>query len=59
MKEYEYVMPAISREPAAPSKLMEVNSFSGKAESKACSGRCIAVGPGDYLAPATVSVKDE
>ena len=59
MKEHEHVIPSISRESAAPSKLMDVISCSCKAEGKACSGRCIAVGPGDYLAPATVSVEEE
>ena len=39
VKEHEYVMHAISREPAAPSKLMDVTS-SCKAESKVCGGRC-------------------
>ena len=38
--EHEHVMPAVSREPAAPSKLMDVISCSCKAEGKACSGRC-------------------
>ena len=33
-------MPAISREPAAPSKLMDVTRCSCKAEGKVCSGRC-------------------
>ena len=36
MKEHEHVIPVIYREPAAPSKLMDVISCSGKA----CSGRC-------------------
>ena len=40
VKEHEHVMPAVSREPAAPSKLMDVISCSCKAEGKACSGRC-------------------
>ena len=33
-------MPVISREQAAPSKLMDVISCSCKTEGKACSGRC-------------------
>ena len=40
VKEHEHVMPAVSREPAAPTKLMDVISCSCKAEGKACSGRC-------------------
>ena len=40
VKEHEHVMPAISREPAAPSKLMDVVRCSCKAEGKVCSGRC-------------------
>ena len=40
VREHEPVMPAISREPAAPSKLMDVISFSCKAEGRAWSGRC-------------------
>ena len=40
VKEHEHVMPAVSREPAAPSKFMDVISCSYKAEGKACSGRC-------------------
>ena len=41
VKEHEHVMPAVSREPAAPSKLMGVISCSCKAGGgKACSGRC-------------------
>ena len=40
VKEHEHVMPAISREPAAPSKLVDVFSCSCKAEGKVCSGRC-------------------
>ena len=40
VKEHEHVMPAISREPAAPSKLMDVARCSSKAEGKVCSGRC-------------------
>ena len=40
VKEHEHVMPAISREPAAPSKLVDVVSCSCKAEGKVCSGRC-------------------
>ena len=51
-------MHAISREPAAPSKLMYVISFSCKAEGKACSEMC-SCGSRGYLAPATVSVKEE
>ena len=40
LKEHEHSMPAISREPAAPSKLVDVVSCSCKAEGKVCSGRC-------------------
>ena len=40
VKEHERVMPAISRERAAPSKLMDVVRCSCKAEGKVCSGRC-------------------
>ena len=40
VKEHEHVMPAISREPAAPSKLMDVVRCSCKADGKVCSGRC-------------------
>ena len=40
VKEHEQVMPAISREPPAPSKLMDVVRCSCKAEGKVCSGRC-------------------
>ena len=40
VKEHEHVMPAVSREPAAASKLMDVISCSCKAAGKACSGRC-------------------
>ena len=40
VKEHEYVMPAISREPATPLKLMDVIRCSYKAEGKVCSGRC-------------------
>ena len=40
LKEHEHAMPAISREPAAPSKLVDVVSCSCKAEGKVCSGRC-------------------
>ena len=40
VKEHENVMPAISREPAVPSKLMDVVRCSCKAEGKLCSGRC-------------------
>ncbi len=40
VKEHEHVMPATSREPAAPSKLMDVVRCSCKAEGKVCSGRC-------------------
>ena len=40
VKEHEHVMPAISREPAALSKLMDVISCSCKAKGKVCSGRC-------------------
>ena len=40
MKEHEHVMPAISREPAAPSKLMDVIKCSCNEEGKVCSGRC-------------------
>ena len=39
VKEHDQVMPAISREPAAPSKLVDVVSCSCKAEGKVCSGR--------------------
>ena len=39
VKEHEHVMPVISREPAAPSKLVDVVSCSCKAEGKVCSGR--------------------
>ena len=34
------MMPAISREPVAPSKLMDVIRHSCKEEGKVCSGRC-------------------
>ena len=40
VKEHEHVMPAISREPAAPSKLKDVIRSSCKAEGKVCRGRC-------------------
>ena len=40
LKEHEHAMPAISREPAAPSKLVDVVSCSCKAEGKVCRGRC-------------------
>ena len=40
VKEHEYMMPAISPEPAAPSKGMDVVSCSCKAEGKVCSGSC-------------------
>ena len=40
VKEHEHVMPANSREPAAPSKLMDVVRCSCKAEGKVCCGRC-------------------
>ena len=39
VKEHEHIMPAISRESAAPSKLVDVVSCSCKAEGKVCSGR--------------------
>ena len=40
VKEHEHVMPAISREPAAPSNFMDGIRCSYKAEGKVCSGRC-------------------
>ena len=40
VKEHEHVMPVISREPAASSKLMDVIRCSCKEEDKVCSGRC-------------------
>ena len=40
VKEHEHIMPAISREPVAPSKLVDVVSCSCKPEGKVCSGRC-------------------
>ncbi len=40
VNEHEHVMPAISREPAAPSKLMNVLRCSGNEECKVFSGRC-------------------
>ena len=40
LKEHEHAMPAISRETAAPSKVVDVVSCSCKAEGKVCSGRC-------------------
>ena len=40
VKEHEHVIPAISREPAAQSKRMDVVRCSCKAEGKDCSGRC-------------------
>ncbi len=40
VKEHEHVMPAISRESPAPSKLMDVIRCSCKAEGKVCRGRC-------------------
>ena len=40
VEEHEKVMPAISREPAVPSKLMDVIRCSCKAEGKLCIGRC-------------------
>ena len=65
-------MPAISLEPAASSKLMEVFRGSCKAEGKVCSGRCsygsngmactiYCVCEGDLLAvnPPTQPEKDE
>ena len=39
MKEHAHVMPAISREPATPSKLVDVIRCNCKAEGKVCS-RC-------------------
>ncbi len=38
VKEHEYVMPAISREPPAPSKLVDVIRCSCNAEGNVCSG---------------------
>ena len=49
VKEHERVMPAISREPAAPSKLMDVVRCSCKAEGKVCSGRCSYGSNGMYV----------
>ena len=40
MKEHEHVMPVISRELAAPLKLMDIIRCSCKAECNVCSGRC-------------------
>ena len=40
MKEHKHVMPAMSREPTAPSKLMDIIRCSCKEEDKVCSGRC-------------------
>ena len=40
VKEHKHVMPVISREPTAPSKLMDIIRCSCKEEDKVCSGRC-------------------
>ena len=46
VKEHEHVMPVISPEPAAPSKLKDFVRCSCKAEGKVCSGRCSYVSNG-------------
>ena len=48
-------MPAISQEPAVPSKLMDVISSGCKAEGKHV---VEAMSSGDYCVPATVSAKE-
>ena len=59
VKEHEHVMPAVSREPAAPSKLLDVISCSFKAEGRVKPVvESVAVGLVDYRASATVSVKE-
>ena len=59
VKEHEGVMPAISREPAAPSKLMDVVRCSCKADGKVCIGRCSCGSKQiECCEPATVSVKE-
>ena len=57
VKEHEHVMPAISREPVASSKIMDVMSCGCKAEGKAWSGMCI-YGSNDKSCT-TVFVKEE
>ena len=72
VKEHEHVMPAVYREPAAPSKLMDVISCSCKAEGKACSGRsscgssglsctsyCVCEGGNNCCNPHTQQEEDE
>ena len=54
--EHEHVMPAVSREPAAPSKLWTSSAAAAKRRVKPVV-EGVVVGLVDYRAPATVSVK--
>ena len=59
VKEHEHVMPAISREPAAPSKLVDVFSCSCKAEGNYKSVvEGVAMDPMECRVLATVSAKE-